>query len=193
MKTTLALLATLAALGATPAFAQDDQPFAGGHVGLEAGWARVGGARVEGDGFVYGGTLGYDFAFNNVRVGPEIEITGSTQNTCIALPVGGPAARTCQRTDRDLYAGGRLGYVVAPSILLYAKVGYTNGRFSDRFEGTGPAVPVPFHRDHDGVRAGAGFEYAVAPKIYLSAEYRYSHYNHDVHQNQILAGVGYRF
>ncbi len=193
MKKTLALLATIASLAATPAFAQDDTPFAGGRIGIEGGWGRVGGDRIGSDGFVYGGTLGYDFAFGNARIGPEFEITGSTQKACAPLPPGGRAESTCQRTDRDLYVGGRLGYVVDPSILLYAKVGYTNGRFKDRFEGNGPDLPAPFHRDHDGVRAGAGLEYALTPQISLSGEYRYSHYNHDVHQNQILAGIAYRF
>ena len=190
----LALLAALATLVAAPAFAQDDTPFAGGRIGLEAGWGRVGGGdRIGGDGFVYGGTLGYDFAFGQVRVGPEVEIAGSTQKTCIALPAGGRADSTCQRTDRDLYAGGRLGYVVNPSVLLYAKVGYSNARFKDRFEGNGPDLPAPFHRDHDGVRAGAGLEYALTPQLSLTGEYRYSHYSDDIHQNQILAGVAYRF
>ncbi len=160
MKITLALLATVAALAATPAFAQDDTPFAGAHIGIEGGWGRVGGSRIGSDGFVYGVNGGYDLALSNVRIGPELEITGSTQKTCITLPVPGPAQRNCQRTDRDLYVGGRLGYVVNPSVLIYAKVGYTNGRFNDRFESDGPVVPPSFHRDHDGVRVGGGLEYA---------------------------------
>ncbi len=33
----------------------------------------------------------------------------------------------------------------------------------------------------------------LSPQIYLTGEYRYSHYSGDIHQNQVLAGVGYRF
>ena len=171
-----------------PAFAQEAQPFPGFHIDVEGGWARVGGDRIPSDGFVYGGRAGYDLALANVRIGPELEITGSTQKYCKKDPLSGTQVDACQRTDRDLYAGGRLGYVFSPSVMGYAKVGYTNGRFADRI-GTSDWSA----RNHGGVRIGGGLEYAISQSFYVSGEYRYSHYSRGVHQNQILSGVGVRF
>ncbi len=82
----------------------------------------------------------------------------------------------------------RLGYVVAPSVMLYAKAGYSNARYGEYDE------PGGWHaRDHDGYRVGGGAEYDILGRFYVNAEYRYSHYTRDIHQNQILAGVGVRF
>lgn len=190
MKFSTLLIAAAATLASTPALAKDATPFSGPHAGLEAGWGRVGGDRIPSDGFIYGANVGYDAAVGALRFGPEAEIADSTQKTCTDLPAGGPIRRTCQRSDRDLYIGGRFGVVVDPHAMLYAKVGYTNARFSDRTEGT---TTVSDGQDRSGVRVGGGVEYAVTPAIYLSGEYRYSHYSSNIHQNQVLGGVGIRF
>lgn len=207
MKFYLTAAAVAAAAMATPALAQDTAPFSGAHVGVEGGWGRVAGTRVDGtkiagDGFVYGGTAGYDFAIGNLRAGPEIEITGSTQKTCVRIPQPVGFDRDCERSGRDLYVGGRLGYVIQPSVMLYAKAGYTNARFSDRFEDSTDTI-VESRTNQGGVRVGGGVEYSITPQFYVSGEYRYSHYGkddrdgslnmHQVRQNQILAGIGFRF
>jgi len=185
-------LTTIAAI-ATPAMAQEAAPFAGAHVGVEGGWGRVGGgSRVGGDGFVYGATLGYDVARGNLRVGPEIEIADSTQSECRPYAGAGAGARLCERSDRDLYVGGRVGYVVNPKVLVYGKIGYSNARFSTRLEDTS-AGNFDRATDRDGYRLGVGAEYAITRAVYVSGEYRYSHYSSDAHRNQILAGVGLRF
>jgi len=182
--------ALVAVLAAQPVFAQDAQPFSGFHADIEGGWSRDGGHRIPSDGFVYGGRAGYDVALANVRIGPELEVTGSTQKYCEKITRNGAAVDSCQRTDRDLYAGGRIGYVFSPSVMAYAKVGYTNGRFGDRISGGND----DWHsRNRNGVRAGGGLEYAISPRFYVSAEYRYSHYNRDTHQSQLMSGVGVRF
>lgn len=194
MKKMIAVLSvSVAGAMATPAMAQEATPFAGAHVGVEAGWGRVGGgSRIAGDGFVYGATLGYDLARGNLRVGPEVEIADSTQSVCRADAAAGAGARLCERADRDLYVGGRLGYVVNPKVLVYGKFGYSNGRFSTRLEGVSTGN-VDRAIDRDGYRLGVGAEYAITRAVYLSGEYRYSHYSADVHRNQILAGVGLPF
>lgn len=188
-----ALASAAAASLATPAMAQDAAPFSGAHIGVEGGWSRVGGGhRVGGDGFTYGGTLGYDVAADKLRVGPEIEFSDSTQKECRPDAALGATARRCERSDRDLYAGARLGYVVSPSVLVYSKAGYTNARFSDRIEGAGTA-DVDGDRNRSGYRIGAGAEFTVTSAVYVSGEYRYSHYASNIHQNQVLAGIGLRF
>jgi len=182
--------ALVATLVAQPALAQDAQPFSGFHADVEGGWGRVGGKRIPSDGFVYGGKVGYDLAFANVRVGPELEVTGSTQKDCEKITRNGAAVDSCERTDRDFYAGGRLGYVVSSSVMAYAKVGYTSGRFGDRISG---GTDDWHSRNRNGVRVGGGLEYALSPRFYVSGEYRYSHYNRNVHQSQLMSGVGVRF
>ncbi len=189
----IALATVAAATIATPAMAQDAAPFSGPHVGVEAGWGRVGGGgRIGGDGFVYGATAGYDIALDKVRVGPEVEFTDSTQKECRPDTAVAATAVYCERGDRDLYAGARLGYVVSPKLMVYGKGGYTNARFSSKIDGAG-ALDMGTSHDRDGYRIGAGAEYAVTKAVYVSGEYRYSHWSGDVHKNQLLAGVGLRF
>ena len=45
----------------------------------------------------------------------------------------------------------------------------------------------------DGVRVGAGAEYAIGPNSYVKAEYRYSNYEGGFERHQALAGFGFRF
>jgi len=195
MKTALSLAGLAFAGTAAPAFAQDIPRFTGPRVSAEAGWGRVAGNGVAGDGFDYGATLGYDVAAGNLRIGPEVWIADSTQDACKRYPAGGASARECRRSDRDLYAGMRLGYTAAPKLLVYGKVGYTNARFSDRYENisTGLTPNPRFADDHSGYRLGAGAEWAVTRQVFVTGEYRYSQYGDHLHQNQILGGVGFRF
>ncbi|WP_354309195.1 outer membrane protein [Sphingomonas trueperi] len=189
-------LAALAFAGtAAPAFAQDSPRFTGPRVSADAGWGRVAGNGLAGDGFDYGATLGYDVAAGNLRIGPEVGIADSTQDACKRYPAGGASARECGRSDRDLYAGVRLGYTAAPKLLVYGKVGYTNARFSDRYEdvSTGSKPAARFADDHSGYRLGAGAEWAVTRQVFVNGEYRFSQYGDHLHQNQILGGVGLRF
>jgi outer membrane immunogenic protein len=182
-------LASLAAAG--PALAQDAAPFSGARVAVTGGWDRIDHNGENGSGFTYGGTAGYDVALGNFRVAPEVEVTASTQKSCFAEA----SVRHCERADRDFYAGARLGYVVVPKLLLYAKAGYTNARFTDRYtRGTGATIiTVKDHHDRSGVRGGVGAEYALTPRFFLTSEYRYSNYSDDVSRHQIIGGVGVRF
>lgn len=186
------ILAAVAALSATPALAQDEAPFAGPRASAEAGWGRVGGKRVGGDGFSYGATLGYDIAAGSARIGPEIGVADSTQKECRPAPTIAAGASRCGRSDRDLYAGARLGYVAAPRLLVFGRAGYTNARFADRIE-RASAPRVETAEDRGGYRFGAGVEYALGRTAFVTGEYRYSHWSGGIHLNQVLAGVGVRF
>ncbi|UZK66298.1 outer membrane protein [Sphingomonas sp. M1-B02] len=194
-------IATSASVLAIGQASAQDQPFSGARVGVEGGWSRLGGGDHRGsDGFTYGASLGYDVASGPVRFGPEVKVSDSTQKHCRLHPVGGPTARICQRSDRDLYVGLRLGYVASPQLLVFGLGGYTNARFSDRYRDltVGPVRNLDVARDIGGFRLGGGAEYAVTSQIYLTGAYQYSGWKHKawrrhVHQNQVLAGVGYRF
>lgn len=170
--TALALMAS-----ATPALAQD-ATFQGPRVEAVAGWDNLKTEGLSGSGFVYGGAAGYDLQRGNVVLGIDGEVTGTTTDKTVAgiLVKGG----------RDLYAGARIGYVVAPSTLLYGKVGYDNSRVIARTEGLRDTENL------DGIRLGAGVERSFG-HYYGKVEYRYTNLSQDVVRHQVLAGIGYRF
>lgn len=89
------------------------------------------------------------------------------------------------------YVGGRLGYLVTPSLLAYFDGGYTQTRF-DRQELfntlTFPAVPLGANiaaHTYSGWFIGGGTEYALnmswipIPGLFWRTEYRYAQYQAD--------------
>jgi outer membrane immunogenic protein len=183
---------------ATPALAQDAAPFTGLRAEGIVGWDRaqydiVNGFDIKDNGVVYGFGLGYDAQLGGAVAGLEAEISDSTTKKCISsLDVVGD--RACVKAGRDLYVGGRVGTVVGGSTLLYAKAGYTNARFNATYRDGGTGVDnFSDHTNLDGIRLGAGAEYAVGPNSFVKAEYRYSNYEQDVSRHQVVAGFGFRF
>ncbi|MBV9882687.1 MAG: porin family protein [Sphingomonadaceae bacterium] len=175
--------AAVAAIGfaATPAFAQDARPtFSGGHVEAIAGYDDVHGGGESRGGLLYGIGAGYDFRIHNAVVGIEGEAADSTTDDCVG--------NACLEAGRDLYIGGRVGAVVSPNVLIYAKAGYTNARL---------VATVGNVRDGtnlDGIRAGAGVEWAIPhTPVSLRAEYRYSNYQDGIERHQGVAGLAFRF
>ncbi|WP_294330015.1 porin family protein [uncultured Sphingomonas sp.] len=162
---------------ATPAFAQDST-FQGPRVEALAGWDNVKGNGTSLSGFTYGGAAGYDLQLEKTVLGIEGEVTGST------------AKKTfddfSSSTGRDLYVGGRIGYIVAPATLLYGKVGYDNSRVVERSEEGRLA------KNLDGLRLGAGVEHSFG-KYYGKLEYRYTNLTQNLVRHQVLAGLGVRF
>ena len=210
----------VASLGvAVPAFAQDapgDAIFTGPRAGVILGYDRLQPCQVpnsniddsnSASGLVYGGDVGYDIASGRWVFGAEGEVTGSTGKVTNNPSAAGALGYGRVKAGRDLYAGARIGYRVAPSTLLYAKGGYTNQRLdlvaSDGTTETGR------HFNLDGWRAGAGLEQSLGGKAYAKLEYRYSNYDKarleypsggntnnfsvDTDRHQIVAGVGVRF
>ncbi len=204
---------------AAPAAAQDSaaSPFTGPRVGAILGYdgSRPGSTAdsdIRGDdqtahGLMYGADLGYDFAAGKIVFGIEGEITGSTAkvNNSPIDPNNFGFGRV--KAGRDLYAGGRLGVLLSPSTMIYAKGGYSNARFdltaSDGTTETGRSFNL------DGYRVGAGVEKALGPNTYAKLEYRYSNYGNarlefangtntnnfsvDTDRHQVAVGVGFRF
>jgi len=222
MKKILVCLAAGSAIASVPAMAQDvgqAEPFEGFHVEGLAGYdVSKAGSSIDDDssidndqsidGFLYGVGAGYDFKMGNVVVGPEAEVTWSTAKTKFdngdfeGFGIGNV------KTNRDLYLGARLGYVVSPSTMVYAKGGYTNAKFDVR-NGDGTVV-TNRDIDADGWRIGAGIEQAVSNNVFAKLEYRYSNYEKgeldytgdipdgqrfdlDLDRHQVVAGVGVRF
>ncbi|SEL63339.1 outer membrane immunogenic protein [Sphingomonas palmae] len=199
-KLVLASVAIGTAVAALPAAAQTNAPFTGARIEALGGYDNLqdgGDGSSEGrDGFVYGVGLGYDVQAGGVVLGAEGEITDSTTRarSYNAITAGD---RFSINAGRDLYLGGRVGYVISPRAMIYAKGGYTNARVESRYD----AGTTTF-RDHtnlDGFRVGAGLEYNITPTAYVKGEYRYSHYGDvdgydiDADRHQLMGGVGIRF
>jgi outer membrane immunogenic protein len=146
----------------------------------------------DGQGFLYGLGVGYDFAAGRLRFGVEAEASDSTVSECFRFDL----TDICSKSGRDLYVGGRAGGMISSNILLYAKAGYTNMRLTNSSNGPIAGFP-PFvaHPKYDGLRLGGGAEVAVRRNMFVKAEYRFSNYeaveSFDKHQGVI--GVGIRF
>ncbi len=160
------------------------------------------------DGLVYGAAIGYDYAVNNIVLGVEAELTDSTAKTEFDNGDFEGFGLGDVETGRDIYVGARVGYIVNPGVLVYAKGGYTNARYniSSTFDGDDFRQSI----DTDGYRVGAGAEYAFGTNTFGKIEYRYSNYSDaeidfegdapdialgdiDTDRHQVMAGVGYRF
>jgi len=175
-------------------------------VEAHAGWERVqikdsaDGYSETGhkDGFTYGGGVGYDFRKGDVVFGVEAAIDGSTTKDC--LSDGTESA--CLNAGRDIEAGARVGQVFANRALVYVKVAYANARVNLKYRDSAvPADNFSDHSDRGGIRVGGGVEYAITPRAYVKAEYRYTDYKDyraygervGLSRHQVLGGVGFRF
>ena len=170
--------ALLLASVSAPAFAQDAVPFSGPYVAGVVGLDHVKfDDGVKDDGLLYGGIVGYDINVNGAVFGVEAEYSDSDVKQFGIV------------SDRDLYAGIRIGGEIAPNVLAYAKGGYTNARFE-------AAADSDLSEKLDGYRLGAGLETTFQGFI-ARAEYRYSRYedfagvNPERHQAALI--LGYRF
>ena len=175
MKNLIASALLLASVSA-PAFAQDAVPFSGPYIAGVVGLDHMDfNADAHDSDLLYGGIVGYDININGAVFGIEGEYADSDVKEGVV------------RTDRDLYAGIRIGGEIAPNVLAYAKGGYTNARLEDTADNS---VKL------DGYRLGAGLE-TTSQGFIARAEYRYSRYeeflgaNPERHQAALI--LGYRF
>lgn len=91
------------------------------------------------------------------------------------LTAGGAISATVTtHTDMAWTVGGRVGYLITPSALLYALAGYTNQGFSTLgFAGNGATVFSSNDR-LSGITVGPGLEFTIAKGWSTRLEYRYS-------------------
>lgn len=218
------LISTLAAVpvlfAAVPALAQgsaERAPFTGPHAEVLIGYESLQGGDddtdVSEEGLAYGVAGGFDFQLGQFIAGIEGEYGDSDTDFAAgvaALPGGGYELDT----GRDIYVGGRVGYAIAPSTLLYLKGGYTNLKLKGRFD-NGNTI-YSDGSTLDGFRVGAGVEQKFAvfgPSGFVKLEYRFSNYSNldvnfrdaagdliegsdvdvDVDRHQVMAGFGVRF
>ncbi len=209
---------------ATPALAQEGDfsgPWVAGVGGFDKNKA---GSTIDNDaddpdgvfeenesanGIVYGAQVGYDIDLGTMVVGAEAELTDSTADSDFAGDPDTDFGLGSVNTGRDIYVGARAGFKATPNTLIYAKGGYTNGRFN--FIGSDGETNYEQNIDTDGWRVGAGVEQKLGGNAFAKLEYRYSNYNQaeidfeaegvadsdqfdiDTDRHQVMAGVGWRF
>lgn len=219
MKKLALILASGCAMAAVPAVAQEvDSTFTGPRVEAIVGYdVTQAGSSVDNDttssddesidGLLYGVGAGFDFAAGGVVLGVEGEYTDSTAKTGFDRGDFEGFGLGNVKAGRDLYVGGRVGFIAAPKTLIYAKAGYTNARF-DVLSSDG-TTETRTNIDTDGWRLGAGVEQAVGENSFAKLEYRYSKYGEgevdfvngpdsgrfdlDLDRHQVVASVGLRF
>lgn len=223
MKKICAILAAGTALTAVPAFAQDATPaeaFGGFRAEALVGYDHIRSGSTEDvdntrnlkqsiDGVEYGGAIGYDIPLGtNMIVGAEAEITDSSASW--DNNNNKPNVFNLGRVDagRQYYFGGRLGYAMSPSTMVYVKGGYSNARFN--LQGTDGTTNLRQRLDTDGYRVGAGVEQKVGSNAFVKLEYKYANYSKgefdfnrntpdssrfdiDTDRHSVTAGVGVRF
>lgn len=146
----------------------------------------------------YGGEVGYDLQLGPATVGAYAGLEGSNLRTCDDV-FGGDEG--CIGQGRNLYAGARAGFTVAPRVLLYAKAGYSNGSLDVSYAGNG-IDGVEVSDDFGGYHLGIGAELAVAAGLYGRLEYVHTDYGElefdgerlgELTRGQLMVGVGLRF
>lgn len=181
------ILAAAAAAVATPAMAE---PFAGPYVGAEIGIdnyeiKEAGVDGLSGNGIVGGVFAGFDAPLNaNVFAG--IEASASLSGAKSTFTDGVDVARLKARETYGISA--RLGYMLNDSTALYGRAGWANTKFKASLNG----VSAGSDRD-DALVLGAGVETRLGANSSLRLEYTRADYSDFVKNNQVRAGVGFRF
>ncbi|MDE1148965.1 MAG: porin family protein [Azospirillaceae bacterium] len=213
MRTLVLAASALVALAATPALAQST--FDGGYVGANAGYdwfgahprAKVAGQQSTPDnqaqGFNGGVFAGYgQTVYDNIYVGAESEVNFYTADRTFGDSLGN------YRTQPDYGFGvsARVGYVVQPDLLLFARVGWqhTMVDYDTIQPGTNGAIQQYSH-EYNGVRYGVGGDYAIDEHLFTRLEYDYTDYSHDSknlaagevrttpNESTVRVGLGLRF
>jgi outer membrane immunogenic protein len=198
-----ALIAAAALAG--PVAAQDARNFNGPFIGGQIGWQQDRQSlttstvpptttRAKGDGFAYGGQLGYDFNLGSAVLGVEASLTGRTgSNRFPTFDL---------ETGRTINVTARAGWLVTPEGLLYVRGGYSNARYT---VANNVLRLADVSENRDGYTVGAGYEHMLAKNVSARIEYNYSDYGNDslpgiggpanlnYHRHAVMTGVNFRF
>jgi outer membrane immunogenic protein len=117
----------------------------------------------------------------------------------VAVPVSGTTFVGNEKLTSAWAVGGRVGYLITPSIMTYVSAGYTQARFSGAelfFTDVPPPPPpglsVPAHT-YSGWFLGSGYEYNLGwlPGLFWRTEYRLAEFDRGSRplvQNGVLTG-----
>ncbi|HYD13994.1 MAG TPA: porin family protein [Allosphingosinicella sp.] len=189
----------LATAFATPASAQDapeapasERPFTGFRVEGLLGWDHTEILDDDEGALLYGIGIGYDYQTGRAVLGLEAEASDSNNNGCLSDLIN-PGDRLCNGTGRDLYIGARAGLIVSRNVLLFAKAGYVNTRFTSEYDPGAGGPVTSAHFNMDGLRVGGGAEFAIGRNFFIRAEGRYTDYHNGGNRGALLGAFGFRF
>lgn len=147
--------------------------------------------------------VGGDYQVSDrVLVGVLGDLTWPGMQSVVTAGIGPVSATAATHTDMAWTIGGRVGYLVTPSTLLYGLAGYTNQGFSTLgFAGNGATVFSSSDR-LSGITVGPGLEFMIAKGWSTRLEYRYSAFETRTLANgetiqpsmhTVRAGLAYKF
>ncbi len=206
VKSIYCVIPFVALLSPAPLLAQD---FGGLRLEGRVGWDKVGvalevqdGINREFDGdastFSYGGEIGYDLSLGGAVIGAYGGADFAQGEVCDSV-LGND--RACVEAERNLTAGARVGFLVIPVVLLYAKGGYSNAQVGATYRSVGDLVNIEESASRAGYHVGLGAELGIG-QLYGKVEYVHTRYNDfelgtsasgSINRNQVLAGLGIRF
>lgn len=200
MKTVSICTAATFALFASPVVAQEvgnySGPYIGGIIAADNIEIGDGDESVDDSSAAYGGIIGYDADLGGLVVGIEGEVMQSSVAFEASEVDLGVDARVA--ADWDYYVGGRAGFKLSDTVLVYAKAGYT----MLNIEATVSDSTVQLTGDDDisGFRIGGGIELSEGTGLGIRLEYRYSDYGKfdnlegsDTSRGQVALAALYKF
>jgi outer membrane immunogenic protein len=144
-------------------------------------------------GIMFGTEAGVDFNLSHFVLGGYVGAETSRVNGCVdnlfAVRSTTRLDRACIDAGRNLYVGGRIGIAIGDGVLpigqgglIYAKAGYSRGRFAGSYNVTaataGQRTGLLFSGKDTagGYHFGGGFEVDVTPNVYVKGEYVQTRY-----------------
>ncbi|MBU3077961.1 outer membrane protein [Sphingomonas quercus] len=194
MRTTLIIAALVGGIAA-PALAQEQgatTSFRGFRVEGNVGLDRFQSEGSHDDGLGYGGTVGWDGMIGDrIVIGPEFSYWRARQENI--TPGVGDLGTVTHKSFNELNASVRVGALVTPRFLVYAKGGYANSEQRKAFIAPPGQSSYYNHFHTDGYTVGGGGEFSLTDRFYVNAEYRYTNYNTDSARQRVSVGAGVRF
>lgn len=181
----LSLLASLAV--ASPALAETfSGPYLGIEIGLDNYETKLPGVNgVSQNGVVGGVYAGYDIPLSS-SIFAGVEANASLSDAKSTVDDGTDVFRL--KSKESFGASARLGAMLNDSTGVYGRVGWVNTKFKASVNGVGAGSD-----NDDALALGGGIETRVGSNASVRLEYTYADYSDSVSNNQIKAGVAYRF
>lgn len=193
MRTVILAAVAAATFASAPAMAET---FAGPYVGVEVGLDNfeakgrdlfAAGDRYDGlsgNGVVGGIYAGYDYPVNG-KLFAGVEVNASLSSAKISYDDTVDSAHI--KAKESFGASARLGAMLNDNTAVYGRAGWVNTKLKADVNGFSDS-------DHNNaLTLGGGLETRVGANTSLRVEYTYADYNDFVKNNQIRAGVGFRF
>jgi outer membrane immunogenic protein len=169
------------------------EPFDGAYAGVQIGWDKH---ALIGDGFSYGGFLGYNKKVNDQFVlGLEGSLDFSTAKKTETAISGGQTISATASLGRELGIAARAGFLASPNTLFYVKAGYDNVRVKLKTTGNVPGFAnlTALSGNTDALVLGGGVEQALNDTTTFRIGYDYANGADSYNRHRILAGVAFHF